>query len=49
MAQPASWANPITTRSKVVLEIASELVGYDWSTMQAKVLLKARAGRRAGR
>jgi len=41
MAQPASWANPITTRSKVVLEIASELVGYDWSAMQAKVLLKA--------
>jgi len=41
MAQPASWANPITTRSKVVLEIASELVGYDWTAMQAKVLLKS--------
>jgi TRAP-type uncharacterized transport system substrate-binding protein len=46
MAQPASWANPITTRSKIVLEIASELVGYDWSAMQAKVLLKAQ-GRQA--
>lgn len=46
MAQPHSWANPITTRSKVVLEIASELVGYDWSVMQAKVLLKSQ-GRQA--
>jgi TRAP-type uncharacterized transport system substrate-binding protein len=44
MAQPASWANPITTRSKVVLEIASELVGgSDWSVRQAKVLLKSQA------
>ncbi|MSQ72751.1 MAG: hypothetical protein EXR27_15890 [Betaproteobacteria bacterium] len=41
MAQPTSWANPITTRSKIVLEIASELVGYDWSVRQAKVLLKS--------
>ncbi len=41
MAQPSSWANPITTRSKVVLEIASELVAHDWSVMQAKVMLKS--------
>jgi TRAP-type uncharacterized transport system substrate-binding protein len=41
MAIPASWANPITTRSKIVLEIASELVEHDWSVMQAKVLLKS--------
>jgi len=41
MPQPESWANPITTRSKIVLEIASQLVEQDWSVMQAKVLLKS--------
>ncbi len=41
MPQPEAWANPITTRSKVVLEIASELVQHDRSVMQAKVLLKS--------
>jgi TRAP-type uncharacterized transport system substrate-binding protein len=41
MPQPETWANPITTRSKVVLEIASELVQHDRSVMQAKVLLKS--------
>jgi TRAP-type uncharacterized transport system substrate-binding protein len=41
MAQPVSWVKPMTTRSKVVLEIASELVEHDVSVMQAKVLLKA--------
>lgn len=37
------WANPITTRSRIVLEIASELVsrtGSDMSLRQAKVLLR---------
>jgi TRAP-type uncharacterized transport system substrate-binding protein len=37
---PDEWANPVTTRSKVVLEIASELVaGPDLDLRQATVLL----------
>jgi TRAP-type uncharacterized transport system substrate-binding protein len=42
MLAPENWANPITTRSLVMLQIASELVsGTDMSIMQAKVTLKA--------
>jgi hypothetical protein len=37
---PSGWANPITTRSRVVLEIASELVAEDQPLRQAKVLLR---------
>ena len=41
MALPPSWANPITTRSRVVLEIASELVANpNQRLQQAKVLLR---------
>jgi TRAP-type uncharacterized transport system substrate-binding protein len=41
MAFDPSWANPVTTRSRVMLEIASELVsGTDTSVRQAKVLLR---------
>jgi TRAP-type uncharacterized transport system substrate-binding protein len=41
MAQPASWANPITTRSRVVIEMAAELVAMPGQPMrQAKVLLR---------
>ena len=37
----ASWANPVTTRSRVVTEIASELVARDDQPLtQAKVLLR---------
>lgn len=42
MLQPKNWPNPVTTRSLVMLQIASELVSEgDMSVMQAKVLLKA--------
>lgn len=47
MAQPNTWANPIVTRSKVALEIASELVEHDWTLMQAKVLLKRQGSQSA--
>ena len=40
MASPEYWANPITTRSRVVLEIASELVATYNPFWQAKVLLR---------
>lgn len=40
MASPEYWANPITTRSRVVLEIASELVTVHNPFWQAKVLLR---------
>ena len=41
MAFDPSWANPVTTRSRVMLEIAAELVsGPDTSVRQAKVLLR---------
>src|SRR4051812_46022085 len=37
----AEWANPITTRSKLMLEIASALVASDDTSLrQAKVLLR---------
>lgn len=39
MANPQEWARPETTRSRVVLEIASELVAT-YSPWQAKVLLR---------
>ncbi len=38
---PANWANPITTRSALMLEIASALVaGPDTSLRQTKVMLR---------
>jgi TRAP-type uncharacterized transport system substrate-binding protein len=40
MASPEYWANPITTRSRIVLEIASELVTTHNPFWQAKVLLR---------
>jgi TRAP-type uncharacterized transport system substrate-binding protein len=40
MAVPEFWGNPITTRSRVVLEVASELVGQYNKNWQAKVLVK---------
>lgn len=41
MTLPSSWASPITTRSRVVLEIASELVANpNQRLQQAKVLLR---------
>jgi TRAP-type uncharacterized transport system substrate-binding protein len=40
MASPEYWANPVTTRSRVVLEIASELVTVHNPFWQAKVLLR---------
>lgn len=40
MASPSYWANPITTRSRIVLEIASELVTKHNPFWQAKVLLR---------
>lgn len=41
MALPSSWASPITTRSRVVLEIAAELVANpDQRLRQAKVMLR---------
>jgi TRAP-type uncharacterized transport system substrate-binding protein len=41
MAMDPSWANPMTTRSRIVLEIAAELVaGEDQPFKQAKVLLR---------
>jgi TRAP-type uncharacterized transport system substrate-binding protein len=41
MAANDSWANPVTTRSMVMLEIAAGLVsGPDTSVRQAKVLLR---------
>jgi TRAP-type uncharacterized transport system substrate-binding protein len=46
MAVDPSWANPNTIRSKVVLEIASELVSDpDQAARQAKVLLRESPGR----
>jgi TRAP-type uncharacterized transport system substrate-binding protein len=42
MPLPQEWANPVTTRSRVVLEIAAELVALpDQPLRQAKVLLKS--------
>ncbi|HXQ50899.1 MAG TPA: TAXI family TRAP transporter solute-binding subunit [Stellaceae bacterium] len=41
MAQPEHWANPVTTRSLVMLEIAAALVaGDDVTLQQAQVQLK---------
>lgn len=45
MPQPLSWANPNVTRSRVVLEIAAELVAApDQPLRQAKVLLREHVG-----
>jgi TRAP-type uncharacterized transport system substrate-binding protein len=45
MPQPASWANPNVTRSRVVLEIAAELVAAPEQPLrQAKVLLREHVG-----
>ena len=44
MAIDPSWANPVTTRSKIVLEIASELVAASGQrARQAKVVLRESA------
>ncbi|OFZ98876.1 MAG: hypothetical protein A3H35_08285 [Betaproteobacteria bacterium RIFCSPLOWO2_02_FULL_62_17] len=41
MSAASPWANAITIRSKLMLEIASELVaGPDWGLRQAKVMLR---------
>lgn len=40
MSDEPGWANPVTTRSRVVLEIASQLVLSDRPRFQAKVLLR---------
>ncbi len=43
--QNPAWANPVTTRSRVVLEIAAELVARpDQGLRQAKVLLREQGG-----
>lgn len=45
MPQPPSWANPVVTRSRVVLELAAELVGASQQPLrQAKVLLRGTVG-----
>jgi TRAP-type uncharacterized transport system substrate-binding protein len=45
MPQPESWANPVVTRSRVVLEMAAALVAApDQPLRQAKVLLRQRVG-----
>jgi hypothetical protein len=45
MPLPQEWANPNTTRSSVVLQIAAELVAMpDQEFRQAKVLLRANSG-----
>jgi uncharacterized protein len=44
--EPKHWPNPVTTRSLVMLQIASELVSEgDMSVMQAKVLLKGQGAK----
>lgn len=45
MASPEYWGSPITTRSRVVLEIASELVTVHNRNLQAKVLLREQGER----
>jgi TRAP-type uncharacterized transport system substrate-binding protein len=45
MPQPESWANPVVTRSRVVLEMGAALVSAsDQPLRQAKVLLRRRVG-----
>jgi len=45
MPLPQSWANPVVTRSRVVLEMAAALVAApDQPLRQAKVLLRQRVG-----